>query len=570
MSTVSIRRAMLVMAMLLTVACAAPAAPSGQPPAGSVGEARAATAPKRITVAIAGDPHTLYQAFNPSSTVRGVEELQLLVNAGLTQLNREGLLEPRLAEAVPTLENGLWKLLPDGRMETTWRVRENATWHDGTPVTARDAVFTAQLVQDRDLPVARHRAFASVEGIDAVDERTITVRWRQPYVEADRMFTTSPAMPVPAHLLEDPYRTDKASFAQLPFWTEQFVGAGPYKIAEFVRGSHMVLAANDRYVLGRPKIETVEARFIVDPNTLIANVLAGTVQVTMGRGISLEQVEQVRGQWREGSIDTALSSFVQVFPQFMNPNPPIVGSPNPQFRRALLHAINRQELVDTMQYGAVPVAHVFVTPEEPEYRFIEDSIVKYDFDPRRAAQMIEQLGYTRGPNNVFQQGGQPLGVEIRATGTDLNQKLMHAIADYWRSIGIAAEETPIPPQRASDLEYRSTFPAFNVQMQGGDMNFVSNFHTSQLRIPETRFSGNNNARYSHLDLDNLIDRYESTIDRGERMRVAAGAVRHITDNVVELPIFYNAAPALIAKGIVNVGAPRGAPTAWNVHLWDGE
>ena len=129
------------------------------------------------------------------------------------------------------------------------------------------------------------------------------------------------------------------------------------------RGSHLLLTANDGYVLGRPRIDAVEVKFIVDPNTLIANVLAGTVQVTMGRGISLEQVEQVRGQWRDGSVDTAISSFVQLFPQFINPIPAIVGSPNPQFRRALMHAMNRQEMVDTIQYGAVPVAHVFVTPD---------------------------------------------------------------------------------------------------------------------------------------------------------------------------------------------------------------
>jgi peptide/nickel transport system substrate-binding protein len=230
--------------------------------------------------------------------------------------------------------------------------------------------------------------------------------------------------------------------------------------------------------------------------------------------------------------------------------------------------MDRQEMVDTIQYGAVPVAHVFVTPDEPEYRFIEDSIVKYDFDPRRAAQMIEQLGYTRGSNNLFQQGGQTLSVEIRATGTDLNQKLMHAIGDYWRSVGVGVEETPIPPQRANDLEYRATFPGFNVQMQGGEMTFVANFHTSQLRTPENRYAGNNNARYSNRELDDLIDRYQSTIELADRMRVSAAAVRHITENVVELPIFYNAAPALIGRGITNVGAPRGAPTAWNVHLWD--
>src|SRR5688572_326028 len=113
MRIIALHPSLLVVALLLTVACGAPAAPASRVPTGSgPAPAVAPSAPKRIVVAVAGDPHTLYQAFNPSSTVRGIDELQLLVNAGLTQQNREGNHEPRLAEAVPTLENGLWKLFP--------------------------------------------------------------------------------------------------------------------------------------------------------------------------------------------------------------------------------------------------------------------------------------------------------------------------------------------------------------------------------------------------------------------------------------------------------------------------
>src|SRR5205085_12153330 len=106
-------------------------------------------------------------------------------------------------------------------------------------------------------------------------------------------------------------------------------------------------------------------------------------------------------------------------------------------------------------YGLVPVAHVFVGLDDPDYPFIVDSVVKYDYDPRRSAQLIESLGYTRGPDGIYRDSaGQRLSVEIRATGTDVNTKSMFSIADYWQRVGVGAEQVQIPPQRASDLEYR--------------------------------------------------------------------------------------------------------------------
>ena len=80
-------------------------------------------------------PPFFYDKLNPAN-VSGGPEVTDLVNAGLTGPGDQGPLLPRLAEAVPTAENGLWVVQPDGRMETTWRIRSGAYWHDGTPLTA--------------------------------------------------------------------------------------------------------------------------------------------------------------------------------------------------------------------------------------------------------------------------------------------------------------------------------------------------------------------------------------------------------------------------------------------------
>src|SRR5262249_39928421 len=147
------------------------------------------------------------------------------------------------------------------------------------------------------------------------------------------------------------------------------------------------------------------------------------------------------------------------FPQFINPNPAVVA--DLRFRRAVVHAMDRQQLVDVLQPGSI-VGHSSINPNEPEYAAIEPSIVKYEYDPRAATQLIESIGYTRAADSLFRDAAdQKLAVKIQTTIDDLRQKIILAVGDYWQQAGITAEPVIIPRQAADDRQLRSTFPAFD-------------------------------------------------------------------------------------------------------------
>lgn len=569
------RRALFALVPLLVLAACAPAR-SDAPFGGLSGPETRQGPPKRFTAAIRGDPHTLYQKLNPRSNIPGIDDLERLVNAGLSVPDSDGNLQPRLAEAVPTIENGLWRVFPDGRMETTWRLREGVWWHDGTPLTTDDLVFTAQVVRDPELPVFAHLAYASVDAVAAVDTRTITVRWKRPYIEADSMFSWGGsglgfAVPIPKHLLESAYVDDKEHFIEHAYWSTDFVGTGPYKLKDWQRGSHLVLEANDRYPLGRPKIDEIRVRFIPDPNTLGANILAGEVDLTMGGRISTEWAMNIRDQWRDGALVMAYRSMLQIYPQFINPSPPIIS--DLQFRRAMVHALDRQQMVDTLQFGLTSIGHTFVSPREREYQEIEGSIVKYDYDPRRASQMIETLGYSKGSDGFFRdRGGQRLQVQMRTSqGDDLQEKSMYAASDDWQRLGVEVERHLVPPQRASDAEYRATFPSFDVKRQAGTIDYVRSFHSDRVALPENNYlTSGNNSRYRSRELDASIDRYFTTIPHDDRMDAARRVVQHVSEQVAWIGLFYQTEPDLVANRLANVSVPKSnsANRLWNVHEWD--
>jgi peptide/nickel transport system substrate-binding protein len=502
-------------------------------------------------------------------SVRGVDELERVIHGGLAIADPAGRLRPQLGEAVPSIETGLWRVLADGRMETTHRIRDGVRWHDGNPLTAEDLVFTIAVGRDKDLPTLGHAAYDLMEGVEAPDPRTVIVRWQQPYIEADAVFAKTPArlaIPLPRHLLERAYKEEKAGFAQLSYWTTEFVGIGPYQLREWVSGSHLVLEATGSYVLGRPKVDEILVRFLLDPNTVIANVLAGTVELTIGRSASVDQAVLFGEQWKDGKVEVALEeSPMSLLVQHLNPQPPILG--DVRFRRAMVHATDRQQLVDALVYGLVPVAHTSIAPNQPEFNEVETSVIRYEYDVRRTVALIEALGYLRGAEGIFRDAaGQRLGVELRTLdGDDLRNKAVLAIADQWQRVGVTVDPVIMPRQRQREMEYRATFPGFEMVRASG--NDFRELKISYVPLPENNFAGRNRGRYVNPDLDALIDRYFLTIPRADRMDVLRRIVNHTTDQVVTIDLFYNTLPVMVGKRLEHVTAEA---IGWNAHEWDAK
>jgi ABC-type transport system substrate-binding protein len=395
------------------------------------------------------------------------------------------------------------------------------------------------------------------------------VRWRKPYIWADSLLSTAGTgtiLPMPRHLLEEAYHADRGSFTQLRYWGAEYVGTGPFKLREHVLDSHLLVVANDLYVHGRPKIDEIEVRFIGDFSVMVANILAGAVELTLGRGLSLEQGIEASSRWREGRMEHAFTTINALFPQFVNPNPPLVGEL--AFRRALTHAMDRQQMSDALQAGVSPVAHNPLIPNSPEAVAVEANVVRYDYDPARAAVLFGGLGLSRGADGLYRDAaGGPLTVRIQTTQDDLREKLLPVIGDYWRQSGVVMEPVLISRQASSDRQLRAEFAAFDFTRQPADL---TRYHSTQVPLPDNNYRGSNRTRYRSAELDSLIDRYLVTVPKDERNRVLGQLVHHITDQLVIMGLFFIAEPALITNRLVNVTTIRGADSmhTWNVHEWD--
>lgn len=558
-------------ALLVMTGCAVPG--SGERPLDG-SEAARPTQAKKVVAAIQSNPPTISgsQVGVGSGTLQGGDGLEDLLNGGISVINNQGMVVPQLGEQVPTVENGLWKMLPGGSMETTWRIKQGAEWHDGTPLTSKDLLFAIDLGRDKDLPFFTNRAYEMIATAEAPDARTVVVTWKQPYIQADRLFTRRVGSPRPQHIIGPAYEQNKELVPSLPYWNVEHVGAGPYKLRQWVAGSHASLVANDRFVLGRPKVDEIEVRFIPDSNTLAVNLLAGEVEVVLGRNLSLKQAVPLRNQWKDGQIAVGFNNWIATWPQMLNPNPPIML--NVEFRRALYHTMDRPQLVETLQEGMVPVAHTFVSPTEPAYKEIERDIVRYDYDLRRTAQLLEGLGYVRGGDGQFRDAsGALLEVEVRTDGgggDDEQETAALAVNDAFRRAGIISSPLILTQQQRLDRELNSTYPGVRVWRQPNDIWAVDRFSSTAAPTAQSRFNGGNRSRYMNPEFDALLSRYMSTIVERDRVALLGQIVRHSTDQLNVMGMWYNTEPVPIHNRLRNVKPSDvgGSTAAWNAHEWD--
>jgi peptide/nickel transport system substrate-binding protein len=559
------RWSMLLLLMCMLAGCAAPSATSSRP---SESEQQQPRGPRRLTAAILAAPKALNNLIDGSGagSSPGLGEIERIYNPGLVVSDLQSNLYPILAEAVPTTENGLWRLLPDGRMETTSKIRPGAQWHDGAAFTSADVLFTSRVLQDRELGVTPNIAFESIEAVEAPDPQTVLVRWSKPYIGADGLFDTL----MPSHLLEREYRENKAGFIQLPYWSTGFIGTGAYKVREFNHGINVVLDANPSFVLGRPKIEELDIRFFTDTNALVANILAGAVELTIGRNMPLDQAIVVRDQWSGGTMDPGpMKSWLAAYPQMINPTPATLL--DVRMRRALMHATDRQEMMQSLVSGANAVADSMWSPGSPGFAEIDRSLMKYEFDTRKAIALLQEVGYTRGTDGAFRDAsGRELVIPLQGTvGQEIQIKTVLAVADYWSRLGLKVEQDQVPAAARNDRARRSERPGFEIVRQGATPETFNSFHGSQTPLPENQLVGNNRSRYMNPQLDALIERHRVTIPVAQRLNVTREIIHHMAENLSNMGFFFDVEPMMMTNRLQNaVTGPQQGLALQQVHQWD--
>ncbi len=550
---------------LLAGACAPAAEPSGGRPV-----AQAARPVKSLTFAIDSEPNIIITALGS----RTPSELRNSIHQHLSTYDHRADVLPQLAVELPSQAKGTWVVRPDGTMQTTYQIHRNVPWHDGTPLTARDFVFAWEVVMDPALPIESRDAAREIARIDTPDDYTLVIEWARLYANAHAIVNDDLG-PMPVHLLKSMYDAgNKEQFWRLPYWTREFVGVGPYKLVDWQAGSQILLEAYDGFYAGRPKIDRITLQVIPSVDTIVAHLLAGTVDLAGSAGVNFEQVVHVQREWeRAGQKPTAIlqtGSWRIVW--FQSRNPAVRELLDVRVRRGMLYAIDRQLLVDSLTGGRGHVADTFIPPDDVRWDWVKHVVIHYPYDPRRAEQQFTEAGLRRGSDGAFvNAAGNRLVFSQWANAGTQNEQEVAVTADQWRIFGISTEQVILARAQMDDRQYRVTFPAL--------------YHTSVPRlveIPETRFgsancpreenrwSGQNYGCYGSPVADQILGSLKGAIDPGEQQPLYQALIKLHTEELPMLPLYFQADLLVARQGITGLkgsARPYGGST-WNIAEWD--
>ncbi len=449
---------------------------------------------------IVGLPRYLNPLLSSSQVDR---DICALVFSGLTRLNEHGEVEPDLAHR--------WDVTFDGRIYIFY-LRSNARWHDGTPVTADDVVFTINLLQDPDFPGppdlgSQVWQAVTVEKVDRRTVRFILPEDRNEHSYAPFLDYTTVGI-LPAHLLG-------VRAADLP--DAEFnlnpVGSGPFYLEEIKVEAGtitaMVLKKHSRYHGARPYLDRIQFRFYPSYQEVLDAYEAGEVE-----GIARIPIAALPRSRTLPSLDLFSAQIAEYGIVFLNlERPDLPFFQEQEVRQALLYALDRQQIIDSVLEGQALVLH---SPFIPGTWAYDDDIPRYEYDPDTAKELLDEAGWelqVRG-NGVRRKDGQPLAFTLLTWNEPERVGVAQMLAEQWAAVGITVTVEAASPTKLYEARENRDFEAILVHLAlPGDPDPYPFWHQAQIK------SGQNYAGFDHRRISEIIERARVTINRERRQEL---------------------------------------------------
>ena len=436
-------------------------------------------------------------------TTPGYEMVWVATNigCGLVGITPDGKFIPEAAES--------WQISPDGLLYT-FKLRKNALFHDGTKVDAAAVKFTIERVMDPATRSSMRSFLEAVHSVEVIDPHTVQIRLKQPYAFMLHMLAAYRM----GLVLASPTATQKYSPEDRRSGKpEAVVGCGPFRLVEWVKGSHLVMDRFDKYFEpGLPYLDRVMIRTIKDPVTQMAAFKAGEIDFIAD--FSADHVDTLRAQNPRAQIMTGKETTPMV--AMMKVTVPADGKPmskdrgphaifnDLRVRKAIgCYGIDRKEIVKIAFKGqATP--WVGIIP--PGTLDSVDVTHMCPYDPTRAKAMLAEAGY--GPQK-------PLTFELMTnTEKSVFNVIATVIKEQMARIGVTA-----------NLRLVDKVSWMNTATQDGPFDMYVEDLASLMTLDQNTFlsastASWNSARHTDLKVDEYFARYAREMDPAKRKAIA--------------------------------------------------
>ena len=468
-----------------------------------------------LTVCVGPNPDTIDPALNSA-----VDGATLIIHGfeGLMTLDKNGTPVPGQAKSYDVSE--------DGRVYT-FHLRDNLKWSDDKPLTASDFVYSWNRAISPETAADYEYMYDLIDGyesgtlnVTAPDDKTLVVTLKN----AAPYFLELTAFPTFSPVRQDLIEANGDSWAVDP---KTYIGNGPYKMTEWVPGSHMMYERNKNYWdyknLGADKLKFV----LMEDDVAILNAFQNG-EILLADSMPQDEIDAWREKpefYLEGQLGTYYISF----------NTKKAPMDNPLVRKALTLAIDRDFIVKNIGKSGQEPAGAFVstglTDSDPSKEFREVGGDYYDptaganeANLAEAKKLLADAGYPDGK-------GLPNMEYLYNEGT-AHEAIGEALQDMWKKIGVNV--SLVSQEWGTFLNTRKNGEYF-IARNGWLCDY--NDPISMLDMWVTG-GGNNDAQWSNAKYDDLISKIKTSTDPAERFKMMHEAEDIIFEDSMLCPIYY--------------------------------
>lgn len=461
---------------------------------------------------------------NPALAItRADQDTVALLYSGLLKIDTQGTLVPDIAESITVSEDG-----------KTYHItlRKDRVFHDGKPVTARDAIYTITLIQDQNLksPLRGNWSDVVIEEINEYEFNVVLLEAYSPFMEN---FTLGI---MPQHIWST------LPIEQLPFsqHNTEPIGSGPFSISLVNRDASGLISG---YVLEpavnrqeAPNLAAIELHFFQNESTLFEAFLAGTINATAY--LPTARISELA----EHDIHILTEPLPRIFGIFFNQN----RSPalrDESARQALNLAVDRTTLITDVLYGyGVPTTKPILENLTEVESSSTVATADTNFSIEAAREILLEGGWEQNEAGFWEkeigESTETLSLTIKTSNNQLFDKIATIVAENWRALGVEVQIEQYEQTGLVQSVIRTR--DFQALLFGLDMNRTQDlypfWHSSQKDDP-----GLNVAQYTNIAVDRLLEKTRNSQDKAERLELLNQISTAIT---AETPAVFLFAPSM--------------------------
>lgn len=539
-------------AMVGSALVAAPHGAATQP-------AQAEAEPSTLTVGVV-DPTV--DSLNPFTSIYSTPtHIHRLMYDYLTMYSAE--------DATPT--EGLaesWEHSEDG-LTWTYTIRDDSTFSDGEPVTADDVAFTYNTIMEDDTGAMANATFVeNFKSVTAVDDRTVEIELERP--QATMLALDIPI--VPEHVWSEVDNIAK-------FGNEDsfpIVGNGPFVLTDYQRNESITLEANEDYWRGPPGFDRLVYRFYKDGDAVVEALRKG--EVSFVSGLTALQADALEGE-DDILVNRAVGkrfAGLTLNPGAEAKNGEPIGDGNPALRdqdvrTAILHAIDREALVDRVYSGNLEASGSYIPSRYADYHWEPEGSEVIPYDPDEANRILDEAGYERGDD----------GVRVSPDGTRLTlRQFVHAdipeylqiakfMEEWLAEIGIEVETTP-----SDDIGGILDTGRFDILFTGWTVNpdpdYIFSIQTCGVRPAEPGASYQSDSYMCSREYDRMYAAQKTELDPDARAQIVRDMQQELYELGVVIIFGYPDILEAYRTDVIEAGSPLKQPAEnGNIYGQDG-